>query len=321
MQHQNRIVRGFFPLIVALFALSLSTNASAGKKRKEASAANKAAAEKFCQEYRAANPGAACKVDKRTCPKGYVAERKWKGKGINYSACVQGKKRQRSEKKKEQGEDAARAWCAEYSASSGESCEFVKTAHQCPKGYRRYTRIKNSNIRNYKICVKGKKTLKKKQVVKNNTKPSDAALTTRALTWLREHYDDVTDDFVIEGKDGKTKRTSKRLSRKFDKVKVVWHSENDKGCKPDKVLGYRASGQPRTVHICTKRQFPGGTSSVSDAKFCSFVGTIFHEIAHTARVPKSKVHNDASNPDRTKDHVYQLGIKAENACRADLGVK
>jgi len=60
--------------------------------RKCESQKNKDAATKFCSNYTKIHQGSECKVDERVCPKGHIAEKKWKGKGINYSACIKGSK-------------------------------------------------------------------------------------------------------------------------------------------------------------------------------------------------------------------------------------
>ncbi len=129
------------PVLAALvLTFTLSNDAFAGKKRRAASAANKAAATKFCNEYKSTNPGASCIVDKRTCPRGYVAERKWKGKGTNYSACVKGKKSERGKKRRaekkalsQEHKAAAEKYCA---SRKGVECKVVKgNIAGCGKGW------------------------------------------------------------------------------------------------------------------------------------------------------------------------------------------
>ena len=76
--------------------LSILLSAQLGlAKRADHSKANKKAAQEYCQLYMETFSGKKCVVDKRVCPKGYVADKKFKGRGTNYSACVNGKKMSR----------------------------------------------------------------------------------------------------------------------------------------------------------------------------------------------------------------------------------
>ena len=276
-----------------------------GKKRKRASAKNKAAAAAFCKKYIADNPGAACKVDKRICPRGYVARKKWKGCGTNYSACVKGSKLTRGKQRRAQGAAEAKAWCAKYSRTSGEECRYVKTGAICPKGFRRYTKLKAGGIRNYKICVRGKKIGGDRTKVTNNCDPRIAGLMTRALDWLDNNFDEVAGDFKMAKRKGKDRRKRRKLSRKLRKAKVQCYPRNTGVCKKKNLLGMAKWGQTRRVHICSARI----------GKFCDLVGTLFHELAHRAKLPKSKIHN-TSDPRRVNDHVYRIGFKARDACEA-----
>ena len=49
---------------------------------------------------------------------------------------------------------------------------------------------------------------------------------------------------------------------------------------------------------------------------CNVVGTMFHEVAHVAGVPRSKlsVHNDPNNAERLKDAVHKLRDDSEATC-------
>ncbi len=286
-----------------------ATNAEAicvGKKRKAASRKNKEAAEKFCKQYVADNPGVSCKVDKRICPKGYVAQKKWKGCGINYSACVKGKKTTRLKKRREQGRDEARQWCESYTKTSGEACRYVKTGAVCPKGFRHYTKVKHRGMRNYKICVRGKKVGGDRKKVTNNCDPKIAGMMTRALNWLDTNFDEVAGDFEMAKRRGKDRRKRRKLGTKLRKAKVACYPRNTGVCKKDKLLGMAKWGQTRKVHICSGRI----------DSFCDLVGVLFHELAHRAKLPKSKIHN-SDDPRRVNDHVYRIGFKARDACVAD----
>lgn len=120
---RNDTSRFTIALTAMLLLMGLVASPAAASKRSDASAENEAAATKFCATYRANNPGTECKVDKRTCPKGYVAERKWKGKGTNYSACVKGKKSERGDKRKAEKEDVA----AEHKRQAEALCREKRT--------------------------------------------------------------------------------------------------------------------------------------------------------------------------------------------------
>jgi hypothetical protein len=61
-------------------------------KRGHASAQNKRLANDYCKVFRKKFPKKQCKVDKGWCPKGYIADKSFKGKGQNYSACIKGSK-------------------------------------------------------------------------------------------------------------------------------------------------------------------------------------------------------------------------------------
>ena len=314
-------------LAVAFVWISNANAICLGKQRRKASAKNSAAASAYCREYKAKNPNGTCIVDRNFCPKRYVAAKKFKGCGINYASCVKGSKiskfknslkkgfknvvknkvRNKIKDKTAKGRAKAAAWCKIYSRTTGMSCKPVKTGRMCPRGYRRFTKLKGRKFRNYKICIKGRKIGPSKQHVDNNCDPRSASYTKQATDWLTNHYDDVTGNFHVTGRKRKNNRIRRRLSRKFRNVNVVCYPRNTGICAKKGLGGQANAGQLRKVHICFKRH----------KSFCSLVGTLFHEVAHKARVPHSKIHNNFNNPDRLKDHVYRLGIKARQACVAD----
>jgi len=285
-----------------------------GKKRKSASAKNRAAASDYCRRYKAKNPGAECIVDKRICPRGYAAKKKFRGCGANYSSCVKGRKIPTLKDRKNKGKEKAAAWCNTYSSETGKSCKYVKTARMCPRGYRRYTKVKGAKIRNYKICVVGDKFGPRKDQVGNKCTARMASDSTKALDWIASHYNNVTGNFEISRRKRRDSRIKARLSRKLRKVKVICHPKNNRMCKrkKDSVTRGQANGRVRRVHMCFK----------NIDTFCDFVGVLFHEVAHVAGVPRSPlwVHNNPNNPKRLLDDVYQLGIRATAACEADPSV-
>ena len=133
-------------------------------KRCRASKKNKEQATKFCQDYVKKNPGAACKVDKRVCPRGYYAARKFKGKGTNYSSCVKGAKvGNRRKAKSDQNREQAQKFCKDWSARHKKRC--IVDARACPTGYYAVKKFRGFG-KNYSACVPGKKTKRVKEVTK-----------------------------------------------------------------------------------------------------------------------------------------------------------
>lgn len=141
--------------------------------RCRASRENKAQAERFCRDYIEKNPGAACKVDKRICPRGFFAAKKFKGRGTNYSACVKGKKvGNRREAKSEQNYNDARKFCADWSARHKKRC--IVDARACPRGYYAAKKFRGFG-KNYSACVPGKKVERVKENVKRVRNATSAA--------------------------------------------------------------------------------------------------------------------------------------------------
>ncbi len=312
MKQKNWFLTRTTYLLIASFAVTFIWIANAdarklciGKKRKRGSAANRSAAADFCHQYKTKNPGTACIVDKRICPRGYVAKKKFRGCGTNYSSCVKGRKIPTLADRANKGKNRAANWCKTYSAKTGTSCKYVKTGRACPRGYRRYTKVSGAKIRNYKICVPGKKFGPNKQQVGRNCNAKMAGDTTKALDWIVSHYNDLTGDFEMSSRKRRDSRIKRRLRRKLRKVKVACHAKNNRMCRK-KIRG-QANGHPRKVHICFKKL----------DNFCELVEVLSHEVAHVARVPMSPIwiHNNKGKK-RTDDHVDRWGQRAGEVCRA-----
>jgi hypothetical protein len=80
-------------IFLTLCCLCIPLTAQA--KRSDHSAKNKKLAQDYCKVFEKKYPKKECKVDKRICPKGWVADKKFKGRGTNYSSCVRGRKTER----------------------------------------------------------------------------------------------------------------------------------------------------------------------------------------------------------------------------------
>ncbi|HMR07396.1 MAG TPA: hypothetical protein PKA88_16560 [Polyangiaceae bacterium] len=139
-------------IVIALAILFVAPRADARCDRKCESEKNKAAATAYCAQYQADHPDKECKVEKRVCSKGYVAAKKWKGQGTNYSACVKGKKATKIKAKVKQIVFSTTAKVNLYKAYFKRVDKHAKERQPLPEWFiRRYSKFFKLNLRGVRI--------------------------------------------------------------------------------------------------------------------------------------------------------------------------
>lgn len=238
----------FTGLSIIIFSLCIS-NALA--KRSDHSAKNKKAAEEYCQLYMETFPGKRCIVDKRVCPKNYVADKKFKGKGINYSACVNGKKMSRMKKV---GTRELNRGAAELVNTKNCSVSQIKTLNRVIK----FVRDQWSSIK------------------REGQTPTNAR-----VQYFAEAYNEA-----FKGKGGgkviaSTKQWD-RLKKFITGIKSVQiECRSTEWCDKKGVLGMDGI-KVRHVNVCVDK-------IVSQLSEGYLAGNFVHEMAHTSKFPMSKL--------------------------------
>ena len=110
-----------------------------------AMAGNKADAQARCKWLEKNRSPIKCKVDKRVCPSGYYADRKYKKGGKNWSACVS--KASKSKWNKKQAQKACNV-----AAKSGLKGCTVFPKHICPAGWFHIKHVRGEG-ENHSACL------------------------------------------------------------------------------------------------------------------------------------------------------------------------
>ena len=113
---------------------------------------------------------------------------------------------------------------------------------------------------------------------------------------------------------GRKRAQRRRVHRKMDKKlgKVRWTCDWEKRCPGNQNL-YGNQSRVRQIRLCYSNMV------ARNATFCDFVDTVAHEFGHRVGLPKSKQHNNFSDPTRREDSVYKFGAYAGQMCR-DAGL-
>jgi hypothetical protein len=118
-------------------------------KRYNNSQDNKSEAEAYCKQI--SQSGQYCVVKKRSCGIGLTALKKFKGKGINYSACGKSARAEGSEKNKSEAD----AFCKALNSAAIKFLTCKVDKRSCPSGYKALKKYKGKGV-NYSVCVKAK---------------------------------------------------------------------------------------------------------------------------------------------------------------------
>ena len=263
---------------VALLLFGLSSQGIAGPKRKAASDANKKAAQEYCKVYEKKYKDKECKVDVRVCPKGWRADKKFKGKGTNYSACVRGKKSERT--KQVLGNLGTR------NANKG-SAELVNTDNCSAEGIE----YVNESVRFLRTSWSAIRREAERPTRSENIGYEGSAVK------------------PISVSERKWKKVKSRVDGNFK----VYCSEDPNRCQSGTLstLGYDTSKR-RYITLCANNLWVG--KAPEDAlEATGFV--LLHEMAHDGNFPMDKLnkHNCRkkwANNCPFSDETYQLGHAA-----------
>lgn len=130
-----------------------------------------------------------------------------------------------------------------------------------------------------------------------------------AFAFIRNHENELMNDFDIADRRATERRIKRRFSRKINRTRVGCGTGVLCRTNQDNRFALHAFGiAGNKIRVCYEKMLNSGY------RFCNLVNTVAHEFAHSIGIKKDRAGGHSRNQD---DRVYQFGDFAGNLCLAE----
>jgi hypothetical protein len=136
--------------------------------------------------------------------------------------------------------------------------------------------------------------------------PAAKAAIAEAVQWMKNHQNELKNDFKLAKRKGVRRRIRRRFDRKLSKIRFSCAERVLCKDKAPRVALHAFGIAGNKIRLCYDKM------QKRNYNFCTFTGVVAHEFGHTIGIPKDRVGGHSRNQN---DRVYQFGWFARDLCQ------